>query len=521
MPVPTTSTSGSTARAFTQGADIFVRRKDYAPDTSSGQALIAHELAHTLQQGGAMISRSPTDSDVIQRYTDVPTVPAWKDDSKLARTRRSEELKDIDAALAEYDTVRTSDDLALKRKKLYLVSDYIHEWEKKKTPAGVAKSERKVFIDDLQLVINAKLRENLDAHAVELGPLAAEYCQAAIDRNNDKTLEKGEELLAAHHELFPTTAADALTTTDRNEWTTIFFNPPRLAIGAHPFTSLAIKAIADFSWMTKKQADDAINRFILPHGAEGVGKAHILQMLQHAPFRNALLGKATPSIAAELVAKMPIVRISAAAEADAATKGPTPSVTEIADSVFAAFLGDQPTTGLGYATNSADFSTPNFLLGNTPAAQRAPCMTLSNALTEVFKAVLPSGNPASMAIPVQDMVPMLTKPLATIGTGIGILTRETSFHGNVERYGAVSGYQNVNRIFFGDGHEWLQVGNKEYDPTLGISGPVGTVKAQVEPVTFVKKGDKYKASDGTTATRNKRKPPGGAPLLFQRSIVIK
>ena len=30
----------------------------------------------------------------------------------------------------------------------------------------------------------------------------------------------------------------------------------------------------------------------------------------------------------------------------------------------------------------------------------------------------------------------------------------------------------------------VEVGNTEYDPTLGISGPIGTVRAQVEPVTY-------------------------------------
>lgn len=41
------------ARAFTSGSDIFIRRQDHAPNTATGQRLLAHELAHTVQQGAA------------------------------------------------------------------------------------------------------------------------------------------------------------------------------------------------------------------------------------------------------------------------------------------------------------------------------------------------------------------------------------------------------------------------------------------------------------------------------------
>ncbi|WFE23956.1 DUF4157 domain-containing protein [Solwaraspora sp. WMMD937] len=39
------------ARAFTVGADVFVRRSDYRPGTTGGDALLGHELTHTIQQG--------------------------------------------------------------------------------------------------------------------------------------------------------------------------------------------------------------------------------------------------------------------------------------------------------------------------------------------------------------------------------------------------------------------------------------------------------------------------------------
>ncbi|HEX7243195.1 MAG TPA: DUF4157 domain-containing protein [Longimicrobiaceae bacterium] len=40
------------ARAFTTGRDVFFRAGEYRPGTSSGDALLAHELTHVVQQGG-------------------------------------------------------------------------------------------------------------------------------------------------------------------------------------------------------------------------------------------------------------------------------------------------------------------------------------------------------------------------------------------------------------------------------------------------------------------------------------
>ncbi|WP_329311154.1 eCIS core domain-containing protein [Streptomyces sp. NBC_01262] len=41
------------SRAFTVGADVFVRRSEYRPGTTRGDALLGHELTHTVQQGAA------------------------------------------------------------------------------------------------------------------------------------------------------------------------------------------------------------------------------------------------------------------------------------------------------------------------------------------------------------------------------------------------------------------------------------------------------------------------------------
>jgi hypothetical protein len=53
------------ARAFTRGSDVFFAEGRYQPDTQDGRRLIAHELTHTVQQGG---SAAPA----IQREPEAP-----------------------------------------------------------------------------------------------------------------------------------------------------------------------------------------------------------------------------------------------------------------------------------------------------------------------------------------------------------------------------------------------------------------------------------------------------------------
>lgn len=49
------------ARAFTTGSDIFFRQGEYNPASSGGQELLAHELTHVVQQGGAGVQKKAED----------------------------------------------------------------------------------------------------------------------------------------------------------------------------------------------------------------------------------------------------------------------------------------------------------------------------------------------------------------------------------------------------------------------------------------------------------------------------
>jgi hypothetical protein len=48
------------ARAFTTGSDVFFRKGEYNPGTSSGRELIAHELTHVVQQDSAPVQAKLT-----------------------------------------------------------------------------------------------------------------------------------------------------------------------------------------------------------------------------------------------------------------------------------------------------------------------------------------------------------------------------------------------------------------------------------------------------------------------------
>jgi|GEM_PF-2667408 len=54
------------AQAFTHGKDIYFNKGKYAPGTTSGKHLLAHELAHTIQQ------KAVSGSDIVQRQAEKP-----------------------------------------------------------------------------------------------------------------------------------------------------------------------------------------------------------------------------------------------------------------------------------------------------------------------------------------------------------------------------------------------------------------------------------------------------------------
>lgn len=65
------------AHAFTHGSDIYFNAGKYDPSSSSGKRLLAHELTHTLQQGGALRTKAqPGTNNGGQLRTHQPTIQA-------------------------------------------------------------------------------------------------------------------------------------------------------------------------------------------------------------------------------------------------------------------------------------------------------------------------------------------------------------------------------------------------------------------------------------------------------------
>src|SRR5271165_2676032 len=70
------------ARAFAVGQDVVFGAGQYAPATTGGRRLLAHELAHTIQQSGGGLSRLTAAPVMLQRDgPDVPLKEAKKEDA--------------------------------------------------------------------------------------------------------------------------------------------------------------------------------------------------------------------------------------------------------------------------------------------------------------------------------------------------------------------------------------------------------------------------------------------------------
>ena len=123
------------AKAFTHGSDIFFR--DGLPDTGrrDGQALLAHELTHTLQQSdGAHRLLQRKHDAIFQPATGKDPAKDWLEYSGGSTVKRSSELKAIDTAVAKWQngTRSMQGDPAGNVKDLQAIDVAITSWQKSK-----------------------------------------------------------------------------------------------------------------------------------------------------------------------------------------------------------------------------------------------------------------------------------------------------------------------------------------------------------------------------------------------------
>jgi hypothetical protein len=110
------SASANGARAFTQGTHIVFGAGAYAPDTPRGQRLLAHELAHTIQQETASaetIQRQTPEEEAAEALTADVEEDVWglKITRRMCRCK-SDVIDDMDTAKLFADAYNTCDTAA-------------------------------------------------------------------------------------------------------------------------------------------------------------------------------------------------------------------------------------------------------------------------------------------------------------------------------------------------------------------------------------------------------------------------
>lgn len=170
------------ARAFTTGSDVFFRGGEYRPDSTDGQRLVAHELAHVVQQSSAVrrsIRRMPADAD--------------RSESELSfRLHSDTERRTIRRSIAAPDpTVNSSGEW---RKVIGLVSTYNASRDKAKRDktASTLDTTLQSLIETMQASANRNPGPGIDARI-----RAARDVQQSIAADRARTDSANEDWMAA------------------------------------------------------------------------------------------------------------------------------------------------------------------------------------------------------------------------------------------------------------------------------------------------------------------------------------
>jgi ribosomal protein S18 acetylase RimI-like enzyme len=93
------------ARAFTTGPDIFFSQGQYDPTSRGGRELLAHELTHVVQQGGARVARRPADTD----QTSISESAAGRGRSKITLSGRAGVIGSVVVTATDRSSVEATD----------------------------------------------------------------------------------------------------------------------------------------------------------------------------------------------------------------------------------------------------------------------------------------------------------------------------------------------------------------------------------------------------------------------------
>jgi|GEM_PF-6475771 len=102
---------GLNARAFTHGSDIYFNKGEYAPNSSAGKKLLAHELTHVVQQSRGVIQRKVIDSNffVTCRESREGSVEHLRNVESWASDIAIETAKEIEYFMSNYHEIKKTD----------------------------------------------------------------------------------------------------------------------------------------------------------------------------------------------------------------------------------------------------------------------------------------------------------------------------------------------------------------------------------------------------------------------------
>jgi hypothetical protein len=168
------------AQAYTVGQDLVFGAGQYAPNTRTGRRLLAHELAHVVQQArGGMSATSPMPDSALESAADQTASAISQGSERVAVTGASA------PGLARQSTLRTParNPSILSNEELEQEIDLIRQWL---LDNPVSSLENDQLMAELEVLENEAIRRN--SSAPEAGPVAQPTGEATFSGDAEALL---------------------------------------------------------------------------------------------------------------------------------------------------------------------------------------------------------------------------------------------------------------------------------------------------------------------------------------------
>ena len=154
------------AKAFTTGKDVFFREGAYQPGSGSGQALIAHELTHVVQQDTSQVSRQAAETEEAPAEFKEEAQKELKDDvDKLKARPEPERVRDM-VLVAGNCQAKGMDESSYKWA-VEETAEAASTMMKRKTTALDVKSAKEEMVDQLVKILEDVVKRGEDPKVVE------------------------------------------------------------------------------------------------------------------------------------------------------------------------------------------------------------------------------------------------------------------------------------------------------------------------------------------------------------------